>query len=82
MSVIKVEYAGQIYTDLAKYFSIADSFSIGEKLAQIEKESKKKFINMTDEEIYTTLKYLVNTKEYYKDEPLTEEEFNKWVENK
>ena len=39
---LKVEYAGQIYTDLAKYFSISDSFTIGEKLAQIEKEAMKK----------------------------------------
>ena len=79
---LKVEYKGQFYLDLPIYLSIADGYSLGEKLTQIEKEAKKKFIEMSDEEIYTTLRYLTTTKEYFKDEKLNEEEFKEWVDGK
>ena len=79
---LKVEYKGQFYLDLPIYLSIADGYSLGEKLTQIEKEAKKKFIEMLDEEIYTTLRYLTTTKEYFKDEKLNEEEFKEWVDGK
>ena len=79
---LKVEYKGQFYLDLPIYLSIADGYSLGEKLTQIEKEAKKKFIEMSDEEIYTTLRYLTTTKEYFKDEKLNEEEFKEWSDNK
>lgn len=66
---VKVEYSGQIYlTLLPKLLSIQDGFSFGQKLTQIEKTAKKRFLNMTDEDIYETLKVLVETKDYYKDE--------------
>lgn len=65
---IKTEYSGQIYLILPKLLSIQDGFSLGQKLAQIEKTAKKRFINMTDEEVYNTLKALIETKDYYKDE--------------
>lgn len=79
---LKVEYKGQFYIDLPAYLSIADGYSLGEKLTQIEKEAKKKFIEMSDEEIYTTLRYLTTTKEYFKDEKLNEDEFKEWVDGK
>ena len=65
---IKTEYSGQIYLTLPKLLSIQDGFSFGQKLAQIEKTAKKRFINMTDEEVYNTLKLLIETKDYYTDE--------------
>lgn len=77
-----IEFSGQIYQDLAKYLIIGDKFTFGQKLAQIEKEAKKRFYDMTDEEIYRTLKSLISTKEYYKDEKLTDEGFKMWVDKK
>ena len=65
---MKVEYSGQIYLNLPKLLSIQDKFTFGQKLAQIEKTAKKKFIDMSDEDIYNSLKQLVETKDYYKDE--------------
>ena len=78
---MKVEYGGLIYVDLAKYLAIDDGFSFGEKMFQIEKQAKKSFYNLTDEDIYTSLKHLISNKDYYKDEKLTDEEFNTWREN-
>ena len=65
---MKVEYSGQIYLNLPKLLSIQDKFTFGQKLAQIEKKKKKKFIDMSDEDIYNSLKQLIETKDYYKDE--------------
>jgi hypothetical protein len=73
---VKVEYSGQIYLNLPKYLSIQDEFTFGQKLAQIEKTVKKRFIEMSDEELYNTLMLLINTKDYYKDE-LPDEDFKK-----
>lgn len=78
---MKVEYSGLIYVDMAKYLAINDGFSFGQKLVQIEKEANKSFYKMTDEEMYNTLKSLILKKDYFKDEQLTEEEFNNWREN-
>ena len=65
---MKVEYSGQIYLNWPKLLSIQDKFTFGQKLAQIEKTAKKKFIDMSDEDIYNSLKQLIETKDYYKDE--------------
>lgn len=80
MSLKKIEYSGQIYQNLGKFLAIADDFTFGQKLAQIEKEAKKRFYDMTDEEIYITINFLLSTKEYYKDEKLSDEEFEQWTE--
>ena len=71
---MKVEYSGQIYLNLPKLLSIQDKFTFGQKLAQIEKTAKKKFIDMSDEDIYNSLKLLIETKDYYADE-LPDESF-------
>jgi hypothetical protein len=76
-----VERSGQIYQDLAKFLAIKDGFTFGQKLTQIEKEAKKRFFDMSDEEIYLTLKSLIEVKQYYKDEILTNEEFEQWAKN-
>ena len=65
---MKVEYSGQIYVNLSKLLIIQDKFTFGQTLAQIEKTAKKKFIDMSDEDIYNSLKQLIETKDYYKDE--------------
>lgn len=65
---MKIEYSGQIYLNLPKLLSIQDNFTFGQKLAQIEKTAKKRFIDLTDEEIYNTLKLLIETKDYHVDE--------------
>ena len=71
---MKVEYSGQIYVNLSKLLIIQDKFTFGQKLAQIEKTAKKKFIDMSDEDIYNSLKLLFETKDYYADE-LPDESF-------
>ena len=65
---IKIEYSGYFYKDLPRLLMEKDGFSLGQKLAQIEKTAKKKFIDMSDEEVYSSLKILIETKEYYLDE--------------
>ena len=65
---IKIEYSGYFYKDLPRLLMEKDGFSLGQKLAKIEKTAKKKFIDMSDEDIYNSLKQLIETKDYYKDE--------------
>ena len=76
---LKVEYSGQAYQNLGKFLAIPDGFSFGQKLAQIEKEAKKRFYDMTDEDVYITINFLLSTKEYYKDEKLSDDEFEQWT---
>ena len=71
---MKVEYSGQIYVNLSKLLIIQDKFTFGQKLTQIEKTAKKKFIDMSDEDIYNSLKLLIETKDYHTDE-LPDENF-------
>ena len=65
---IKIEYSGYFYKELPRLLMEKDGFSLGQKLAQIEKTAKRKFIDMSDEDIYNSLKQLIETKDYYKDE--------------
>lgn len=74
-----VEYSGQIYFNLPDLLSIKDGFTFGQKLAQIEKTAKKRFIEMSDEEMYNTLQLLIKTKDYYTDEMPDEEFINKFL---
>lgn len=79
---MQVEYGGQIYLDLMKYLAIDDGFSFGQKMAQIEKTAKKRFIEMTDEEVYKTQKQIIEDKQYWKDDKLSDQEFTDWVNTK
>lgn len=54
----------EMFTDL---FMIKDGFSAGEKLTQIEKTAKKRYYNMSDEELYNALKETIN-QDYFTDE--------------
>lgn len=76
---IKVEYSGYFYKDLPKLLMEKDGFSLGQKLAQIEKTAKRKFIDMSDEEIYSSLKTIIETKEYYLDEIPDEAFWNEFL---
>ncbi len=77
---IKVEYAGDAYQSLGKFLAIDDKFTFGQKLTQIEKEAKKKLYDMTDEEVYITINFLLKTKDYYKDERMSDKEFEQWIQ--
>ena len=75
----KSKYLAGIYNELYEYFTINDGFTVGQKLAQIEKTAEKRFIEITDEELFNTIQKLEKT-DYHSDEKTTEEEFNKWTE--
>jgi len=61
-----VNLQGAIVELFTELFIINDGFSAGEKLTQIEKTAKKKYYNMSDEEIYNALKETIKT-DYYTD---------------
>ena len=63
---MSVKLEGVIYEELYKLFMIKDDFTVGQKFTQIEKTAKKRFYDLTDEELYDTLKKLVKT-DYHSD---------------
>lgn len=65
---------GVIYTELGKLLQINDGFTFGQKMKQIEVTLGSKFYDSTDEEVLKVLLFLNKTKEYYQDEPMSEEE--------
>lgn len=67
MQLDKVNLQGAIVDLITDLFMINDGFSAGEKLTQIEKTAKKRFYNLSDEEIYNALKETIKT-DYYNDE--------------
>jgi hypothetical protein len=79
---MKVEFSGHIYLNLPKLLSVQDGYTFGQKLAQIEKTAKKRFIYLTDEEIYEALKSLLESKDYYLDEKPDEEFIKKFLNTK
>jgi len=64
---MQVNFQGAIAEAITDLFMINDGFSAGEKLTQIEKTAKKRFYDLSDKEIYETLKELLRT-DYYSDE--------------
>lgn len=60
----------ELITDL---FMVQDGFTVGEKLAQVEKTAGSKFCSMSNDELYESLKTTIKT-DYYSDEPMTEKE--------
>lgn len=61
-----VNLQGAIAELITELFMINDGFSAGEKLTQIEKTAKKKYYNMSDEQIYNALKETIK-QDYYTD---------------
>lgn len=72
-----MQYTGAINEELFELLLVDDGFSVGQKFAQIEKTAKKKFINISDKELYETIQKLKTT-DYYSDEKLTDKEFETW----
>lgn len=64
---MQIKYKGAIVELLSELFMIKDNFTVGQKITQIEKTAKKKFYDMSDEDLYNTLTSLINT-DYYTDE--------------
>lgn len=64
---MQIKLEGAILELITDLFIIDDGFSAGEKLTQIEKTAKKRFYDMTNEDIYNAL-VEVNNSEYYQDE--------------
>lgn len=71
-------YRGNVYASLFDVIQKNDGFSVGEKLTQIEKITKKRFFNLSDKEIYEALEKYKNTP-IEEDEKLSDEEFVGWV---
>lgn len=70
-----VNLQGAIAELITELFMINDGFSSGEKITQIEKTAKKRFLQMSDEELYNSLKETIKN-DYYSDEFLTKEELD------
>lgn len=64
---MQIKLEGVILELITDLFIIDDGFSVGEKLTQIEKTAKKRFYDMTNEDLYKVL-VEVNNSEYYQDE--------------
>jgi hypothetical protein len=63
---MSVNLEGVIHEELFKLFLIRDGFSVGEKLTQIEKTAKKRFYNLTNDELYNALME-TNRTDYFSD---------------
>lgn len=72
-------YLGAVANIFFDVLSKKDGFSAGEKFTAIEKIAKKRFYNLTDQEIYQAMETYV-AMPIEDDEPMTEVEFNGWVE--
>ena len=64
---MQIKLEGAILELITDLFIIDDGFSAGEKLTQVEKTAKKRFYDMTNEDLYNAL-VEVNNSEYYQDE--------------
>lgn len=64
---MQLKLEGVIYEMLYELLMVNDNFTVGQKLTQLEKKAKNRFYNMSDEEIYNTLKDTIK-EDYYSDE--------------
>lgn len=64
---MQVKLKGAIIELLEDFFMIKDNFTVGQKITQIEKTAKKRFYDMSDEDIYNALTTIIKT-DYYTDE--------------
>lgn len=70
---MSVNLQGAIAELITELFMINDGFSAGEKITQLEKTAKKRFLQMSDEELYNSLKETIK-KDYYQDTTCSEQE--------
>lgn len=73
------QYLGNIGNLFFDVLAKKDSFSAGEKFTEIEKIAKKRFYNMTDQEIYQAMETYTTTP-VEEDTPMTDVEFEGWVD--
>jgi translation elongation factor EF-G len=71
-------YIGNVHSIFFEVLKKKDGFNVGEKLTQMEKSAKKRFINMTDQELYEIMESYAN-EPIEQDEKLTDEEFVGWI---
>ncbi len=71
------QFIGAFHNNLFIFLMKDDGYSLGQKLAQIEKTANKKYSEATDKEIYEALQLVL--KEDYSDEVYSDEEFGNWV---
>jgi hypothetical protein len=64
---MQINLQGVILDLLTDLFIINDGFSAGEKLTQIEKTAKKRFYDMSDEQLYNALTETTKC-DYYSDD--------------
>ncbi len=72
-----MQFIGAFYKKMFTLLNKADECTIGQKLTQLEKISKKRFFDMSDKEIYDALERAIA--EDITDTTMTDEEFNNWV---
>lgn len=78
---MSVNYVGAFYTKLFHLLKVDDGLTIGQKLDLIETATRGVGLrNIDDKSLYETLEKLIL--EDISDEPLTDEEFNQWIESK
>jgi hypothetical protein len=73
------QYIGAFYKKMFTLLTKEDECTIGQKLTQLEKISKKRLFDLSDKEIYDALERVIA--EDTTDTKLTDEEFNNWVNN-
>lgn len=72
-------YKGNINAIFYDFLLKDNGFSVGEKLTEIEKLTKKRFFNLTEKEIYETMEKIIKTPVEV-DEEFTDDEFAGFVE--
>ena len=72
-----MQFIGAFYKKIFTLLNKADECTIGQKLTQLEKISKKRFFDMSDKEIYDALERAIA--DDVTDTTMTDEEFNNWV---
>ena len=78
---MSVNYIGAFYTKLFHLLKVDDGLTIGQKLDLIETATRGVGLrNIDDKSLYEVLEKLLL--EDISDEPLTDEEFNQWMESK
>lgn len=71
------QYIGAFYKKMFTLLTKDDECTVGQKLTQLEKISKKRLFDLSDKEIYDALERVIA--EDTTDTKLTDEEFNNWV---
>lgn len=73
-------YKGNINAIFYDFLLKEDGFSVGEKLTEIEKLTKKRFFNLTEKEIYEAMENIIKTPVEVDTPFETEAEFAGFVE--